>query len=344
MGQAREALIEACHREPITLFLGAGISHSRGVPLWNDVVRRLAEWIVGGDSDAELLQRVHRVVESELGPEVARRVALRTHPLEPQLALEWMKAKLTNDSIRARVAAKIGVGPEDATFVALLRRALYESVNGPTSGDALSAVADVVRGEWKRWPERRLARIVTLNADDLLEREVCGDGVERLAPIARPSKHPQWNDRDRPPPIPVYHVHGYLPEDARDPEGSGHTLVFTDDDFWSTTANPLSFANRVVANALHDSQCIFAGLSMHDVNLMRWLAVRFEEVVRDAKRHGERDAERHLRRHFWIHTANDDPTGIVSEVLDRRGVRSVELSSWHEGELADLLRACFPAP
>jgi hypothetical protein len=198
-----------------------------------------------------------------------------------------------------------------------------------------------MRAEWSRWPERHVVRVVTLNADDLLEREVCADGVPRLYPIARPSRYPRWDDRDEPPPIPVYHVHGYLPEDRRDPEGSGHTLVFTDDQFWSTTASPLSFANRVVANALHDTQCIFAGLSMRDVNLMRWLAVRFEEVSADARAHGEPAPEEALRRHFWIHVASDDPTGILSDILRKRGVRSVELASWSGTPFGDLLRACF---
>lgn len=337
----REALIEACHREPITLFLGAGISHSRGVPLWHDVVRRMAEWVVGADSDGELLERVRGAVRAALGEQAARRVVLKSHPLEPQLALEWMKSKLDDEAVRARVADRIGGG--DPSFVGLLRRALYEGLRRTGDGaDALSAVASAVRVEHGRWPLRRLARVITLNADDLLEREVSADGVERLSAIARPSRSPEWGDRERPPPIPIYHVHGFLPEDARAPEGSGRTLVFTDDELWSTTSHPLSFANRVVANALHDSQCVFAGLSMHDVNLMRWLAVRFEEVVRDAKAHGEPDAVRRLHRHFWIHTADDDPTGIVSDVLALRGVRSVELASWRDRGFADLLEACFP--
>ncbi|MCZ7678117.1 MAG: SIR2 family protein [Sandaracinaceae bacterium] len=337
----REALIEACHREPITLFLGAGISHSRGVPLWHDVVRRMAEWVVGGDADGELLERARGAVRAALGEQVASRVMLKSHPLEPQLALEWMKAKLEDEEVRAGVAARIGGG--DASFVGLLRRALYERVRRTGDGaDALSAVASAVRVEHGRWPLRRLVRVITLNADDLLEREVCADGVERLTPIARPSRSPERGDPARPPPIPIYHVHGFLPEDAGAPEGSGRTLVFTDDELWSTTSHPLSFANRVVANALHDSQCVFAGLSMHDVNLMRWLAVRFEEVVRDASAHGDPDAVRRLHRHFWIHTADDDPTGIVSDVLALRGVRSVELASWRDRGFADLLRACFP--
>lgn len=338
---SRDALIRACHREPITLFLGAGISHSRGMPLWHDVVRRMARWVVGGDSDGELLERARDAVRAALGEQAASRVVLESHPLEPQLALEWLKTKLEDEAERERVAARIGGG--DASFVGLLRRALYEGVRGPEgAGDALSAVASAIRAEHARWPLRRLLRVITLNADDLLEREVSSDGVKRLAPIARPSRNLEWGDRERPPPIPAYHVHGFLPEDARDPEGSGRTLVFTDDELWSTTSHPLSFANRVVANALHDSQCVFAGLSMRDVNMMRWLALRFEEVVRDASAHGEPDAVRRLHRHFWIHTATDDPTGIVSEVLALRGVRSVELSSWRDRGFADLLRACFP--
>lgn len=324
----------------MTLFLGAGIAHSRGVPLWDDVVRRMAEWVHGIGEDTDTLERVREVVRRELGDEVAGRVVLRAHPLEPQLALEWIAAQLAKSDVRARVAERLGI--EDASFVALLRRALYADLpRGHRGSDALGAVAAAVRAEYDRWPDRRLVRIITLNADDLLEREVCADGVPRLCPIGRPSRHPRWERRDVPPPIPAYHVHGYLPEDEGDPEGSGRTLVFTDDQFWNTTASPLSFANRVVANALHDSQCVFAGLSMRDVNLMRWLALRFEEVVSDARAHGERDPERALRRHFWIHTAQDDPTGILREILARRGVSSVELDSWEDDQFGALLRSCF---
>lgn len=336
----RDALVAACRREAVTLFLGAGIAHSRGVPLWEDVVRRMVEWVHGVTEDSALLERVRAVLRRELGDDVAARVVLRTHPLEPQLALEWIASELAKDDVRARVAARLG--GEDASFVGLLRRALYADVpRGPRTSDALGAVAAAVRAEYERWPDRRLLRVITLNADDLLEREVCADGVPRLNPIGRPSRNPSWERRDVPPPISAYHVHGYLPKDERDPEGSGRTLVFTDDQFWSTTASPLSFANRVVANALHDSQCVFAGLSMRDVNLMRWLALRFEEVVADARAHGEPEPERALRRHFWIHTADDDPTGILREILARRGVASVELASWADDQFGALLRACF---
>lgn len=304
---ARDSLVDACRREPVTLFVGAGVSHSRGVPLWNDVVRRMVE-LAGGR-------------------EVAERATAGDHPLEPQLALEWVQARL-----EAR----------NESFASVLRRALYENVEPKGAhDDALSAVGRAVRSEYDRWPDRRLVRIVTLNADDLLERTVCDDGVQRLVPIARPSRTPRWNGTNTAPPIPVYHVHGYLPEDTEDPAGSAQTLVFTDDQFWSTTASPLSFANRVVANALHDSQCIFVGVSMRDVNLMRWLAVRYEEVAADARAHDEDPASAELRRHFWVHSANTDPSGILTDILRRRGVHSVEIPSWDGPAFSDLLAKCF---
>ena len=310
---ARESLIDACRREAVTLFVGAGVAHSRGMPLWNDVVRRMVEYVAG--------------------EEVAARVMRGDHPLEPQLALEWVEGRLREKG-----------GPQTAkeSFASLLRRALYENVDPDGhDDDALSAVSRAVRSEHEAWPDRRLVRIVTLNADDLLERTVCADGVARLVPIARPNRTPEWSSQGSPPPIPVYHVHGYLPEDADDPAGSAETLVFTDDQFWSTTASPLSFANRVVANALHDSQCVFVGISMRDVNLMRWLAMRYEEVVADARAHGEDADAPELRRHFWIHSKNTDPTGVLTEILRRRGVHSVEIPSWEGAAFSDLLAQCF---
>lgn len=340
MEDARESLVEACRREPVTLFLGAGISHSRGVPLWNEVVQRMVAWVGGSDAQGDLLARVRDAVAREIGPEIAARVALATHPLEPQLALEWVAARLADEDVRRRLVS--GRGEEEISFAALLRRALYEQVDsGGRSDDALSAVSRALRAQHDAWPARRVIRVVTLNADDLLERAVCADGVERVVPIARPGRTPRWSDRGGPPAIPVYHVHGYLPQDPADPEGSTHTLVFTDDQFWSTTTSPLSFANRVVANALHDSQCVFAGISMRDVNVMRWLAVRYEEVVSDARAHGEDAAL--ARRHFWIHPPESDPTGILTEILHRRGVASVTLPSWEGAAFAELLDACFSA-
>ena len=69
-------------------------------------------------------------------------------------------------------------------------------------------------------------------------------------------------------------MHGYLPQRASAPwhEPAPDALVFTDAQYWASSASPHSYANRVMATALHDSHCVFVGTSMSDVNVLRWLA------------------------------------------------------------------------
>ena len=338
----RESLVAACRGGPITLFLGAGISYSRGVPLWDEVVARLVEWVTGQAGDREQLARAKALVAEHIDPGLAARLALRSHPLEHQLTLEWVRQRVEDRDVRRALARRLddprtAAGSAEEAFVAALRRALYENVSRDAGDDALAVAADIIRSEHRRPGGCRLARVVTFNADDLLEREVGSDRV--VTPIVRASEHPPAG---APPPIPVYHLHGYLPRDTDDPSAAPDYLVFTDAQFWSTTSNPLSFANRVVANALHDSRCVFAGISMRDVNLMRWLAVRYEELVADIERAGRRVDERAaVTRHFWIHVDQDDPTGVLADILARRGVRSVRLDDWSAPRFRALLHECF---
>ena len=83
--------------------------------------------------------------------------------------------------------------------------------------------------------------------------------------------------------MPIYHIHGYLPRVRKSGRDAPDTLVFTDRQYWDSVASPASFANRVMANALHDSHCVFVGLSMTDVNLMRWLGTHASEVRNDKR-------------------------------------------------------------
>jgi hypothetical protein len=147
----------------------------------------------------------------------------------------------------------------------------------------------------------------------------------------------------------VYHVHGFLPRDgaARRWRDAPDTLVFTDAEYWATAASPLTFANRVMAQALHDSSCVFVGVSMTDVNLMRWLGVRYNAIKDDiaaqglhsgnASRARSREA---LLRHFWIRRDESDPTGLISDLLLARGIRSVSLEAWG-APFEKLLLGCF---
>src|SRR5262249_54001777 len=134
----------------------------------------------------------------------------------------------------------------------------------------------------------RITSVITLNADDFIEQavaRVCGVKGELIqtdvvGAINR-STHRLLAPAPREP-IPIYHVHGFLPSELwHAGRGPKRMLVFTDLQYWSTSATGSSFANRVVSSALGEGQCIFIGVSMRDINLLRWLALRALERERD---------------------------------------------------------------
>src|SRR4029434_1836816 len=81
----------------------------------------------------------------------------------------------------------------------------------------------------------------------------------------------------------VYHLHGFVPRTPNsytvdkaggsiaDADPSAESLVFTDEQYWRLVGNPTGFASRIFCNALSDC-CVFIGLSMTDMNILRLLA------------------------------------------------------------------------
>jgi hypothetical protein len=97
----------------------------------------------------------------------------------------------------------------------------------------------------------------------------------------------------------------------------------------------ISFANRILSTALHDSNCVFIGLSFTDVNLVRWLGMGAVEREMDLKSEASIDSRSsvpgfrsHRQPHFWIKTENADPSGLISRLLDMRGVNTITIDSW----------------
>jgi hypothetical protein len=338
--RARTSLERLCDEVAeggVTLVLGAGVSVSRGVPMWSALLRDL--WV--------------KVMGSPVDP--------TGHPFEFQFAFELVREKLARDPrLRARLrrpgksarsARTVSPGAPDADelFAELVRGCMYANVKLSTGApDTLGTIARILRSEFER-PKRRVLRVISLNADDLLEHEIHGSGSWKRAPalwpISRESQHPR---RGIPSPIPVYHVHGFLPRAPGRYADAPDTLVFTDLQYWSAVALPHSFSNRIVSHALHDSHCVFIGLSMTDVNLIRWLGIRAVAVQMDREAELTRSSaavrrrvRSTLRRHFWVRTTEADPGGIASELLECRGVSSVVIDDWNGPAFGRLMSRAF---
>lgn len=109
--------------------------------------------------------------------------------------------------------------------------------------------------------------MVTYNFDDLLERELLSRKVAHHSIDTE-------NDSYDPDELPIYHVHGFLPEKPRTLEGSvDSTLVFSEEGYHTVYSNPYHWSNLVQLNCLRENTCIMIGLSMADPNLRRLLDI-----------------------------------------------------------------------
>ena len=341
----------------VTLVLGAGVSRSRNVPGWQELAARLWEWAF-----------------SEPYP-----LSGSDHPFAHQFAMELIEQELHSstdygDETRSR-----------DPFVEAIGSCLYEGVdaeNRGAAGDTLGIVARLLRQQATR-SERQIRSVVAFNVDSLLEEEVhrySRAGRPLVWPVSRAS-----DDVLRAPgAIRVYHVHGYVPgpnaaaqlprvairkkrpakrgppTQSRIRKRSGvvkttyhqlidsapDTFVFTDWQYWRLSTTPLSFSNRILGDVLHGSCCLFVGLSMTDVNLIRWLGARSVELELDVRSELNMPrispgARGYRLPHFWIRPKTDDPTGLLGRFLSLRGVRSIEIDSWSSRSFEQLMQRSF---
>lgn len=357
---ARAALVEASRAGSVTLVLGAGVSIAAGVPNWRGLAVRVWQQAIAAPGERSAIDDldVEKVVQDP-----------QLFPIIFELAAE-----------------RLG----EEAFTHVLRECIYETASKrytPGANETLDTIADVVTRDYLLGARRRIARVVTFNADELLR--------EALRVQRRKHKLGQfWRTMDHAvvgipigrgdQPVPVYHVHGMLPrEGVFGTDFSAHRLVFTDSQYWQSGTAQASLANRTMNAALADSHCVFVGLSMTDANLLRWLAIRHNEVARDvgfrdfhmrntdpaglregktpaedtaspavravrAVRAVERERERErvrraLSGHFWIRARGDDRTGILTEFLRLRGVDAVEIDAWGDGSFSRLIDECFPS-
>lgn len=247
--EAVAALNAAFDKKNLTLYLGAGVSVSNGLPTWNQLI--LAMYFAAISEE-----RMHgwRPFSNYL-------YAIAEYQLErSQEPLEIMARKIRK------------YYPDHQEFLDNLKRTLYQGFMDDGGNyfhhiyrdqllDANPTLKAVQQLCLAGGNEQGVRSVITYNYDNLLEI-VLPDLPHQ--PIYRATDRHQNG-------LPIFHVHGYVPM-GDDASGSpGEDIVFTEDQYHQSAQDPYSWRNLVQVQALSRSVGLMVGLSLADRNMRRFL-------------------------------------------------------------------------
>ncbi len=215
-------------------FLGAGISIGCGLPSWPELNDRLFD---KSFSDLFPAGGFDGTFEAPTGfAGFLKKVSINA----------VKEAMRTQSPIQRTRFAKRALG---TGYLAALRRSLYSA--DVSYSDAIISLARL----------ERLRAICTYNFDDLLEQ--CSSAHNRFESIA--SKSDALSSGR----IPVFHVHGLLPN--RTDASERGDLIFSEDDYHRVYRDPTHWSNVIQLSLLEQASCLLLGLSCEDPNIRRLL-------------------------------------------------------------------------
>jgi hypothetical protein len=251
--QRLELLAKQYEKGGISFVLGAGVSIDAGLPSWNDLLKSLysrhLKEIVFKQQDISLsdinnLVRVLEKIESNSALTAAR----------------YIRKGLGKDS----------EGKDK--FIAIVKESLYQNFSmDQNNSNLLNTLSDLCI------PKRTGAKIdsiITYNFDDLLEKKF----DNKILPYRCIYRDGDSATNDE---LPIYHVHGFLPEDPSKYQNLGESLlIFSEENYHEVFSDPYHWSNLVQLTNFREKNCVMIGLSMTDPNLRRLLEIaarRFNE-------------------------------------------------------------------
>ena len=256
--QEREEIIhslKSCYKKgQFSLFLGAGVSSSAGMPDWSTLLNSLfvtyltqefdGDIAIGDQDIDELVERLNRIDEPS---------AL--------MAARYLRKGLSKRDSEAR------------EFVEAVTKNLYKLRNTkfPIDSELIKSIASMCL---PRRTGAKVKSVITYNFDDLLERQLTANAILHRCIYTEDENY----DPDE---LPVYHVHGFLPKNRSSYDGlDGSTLVFSEEGYHQIYSEAYHWSNLVQLNSFRENNCLMVGLSMTDPNLRRLLDISSKNIER----------------------------------------------------------------
>ena len=217
----------------LTLFCGAGISVEAGIPNWKVLLKELLESLFDEKTIYDKIPLGSRKEFTE--------IYYKHTSISSLIIGKYLKTGLQNK------------------FPEYVRNVLYK--NNPKSCELIDVIIELCRPQREGKP---LHSIITFNFDDLIEQNLKANRI-KYTPIYSEGQRAKSKN------IPVYHVHGYLPQNTK--LTKENQIVFSEDAYHSQFIDPFSWSNLVQLNHLSQNSCVLVGLSLTDPNLRRLLDV-----------------------------------------------------------------------
>lgn len=256
--QEREEIIDSlksCYKKgQFSLFLGAGVSSSAGMPDWNTLLNSLFVTYLTQEFDGD-----SALEDKDISDLVGRLNSID----EPSalMAARYLRKGLSKSDGEAR------------EFIDAVTKNLYKlrNINFAIDSELIKSIASMCL---PRRTGAKVKSVVTYNFDDLLERQLKNNSILHRCIYTDSESY----DPDE---LPVYHVHGFLPEYRKLYDGlDNSTLVFSEEGYHQIYSDSYHWSNLVQLNSFRENNCLMVGLSMTDPNLRRLLDISSKNIER----------------------------------------------------------------
>jgi hypothetical protein len=223
----------AYKNEKLVFVLGAGASMDYGLPSWDILLQKLMVATIEKEQSASnALSKLFTELFSP-SPLIAGRFLHKFHETK------------------------------NSSFEEAVRKVLYSELNFTKISPVMDEIVKFCVAAGK---SPNLDSIISYNFDDLVEQHLLNTNVEiPFRPIYGIGMNPKLGE------LPIYHVHGYLPENGK--LNDNNQITFGENVYHKQYTDIYSWNNIVQINKFRDYTCLFIGSSLTDPNIRRLLDI-----------------------------------------------------------------------
>lgn len=218
--------------ETLVLALGAGVSMGFGLPDWGTLLQKLM--ITTIEKEQNVSSVLSKLFTNIFSP-------------SPLIAGRYLQKYYEDKSL---------------SFEEAVRKVLYEEIDINKPSDLMDEIVNFCVAPGKT---PNLDSIISYNFDDILEQRLAKVGISvPFKPIYGIGMNPDGQ-------LPIFHVHGFLPQKGKLNEYN--QITFGESIYHKQYYDIYSWNNIAQINKFRDSNCLFIGSSLTDPNTRRLLDI-----------------------------------------------------------------------